>query len=454
MADYGLLTTGFVPKPTTVIRDEINAEVQGEFGASIDVSDGSLLGFLIGIVAETFGKLWELSEAVNSSQDPDKATGAALDGLCALTGTFREPPRPSTVTLTLTGTPTTVVGVGSRASVESTGAEFETTASGTIALLASWAALTAYVVGDRVTNASRCYECITAGSSDISGGPTTTAEDITDSTVHWRYLGEGTGACDVAAECTETGATVAVAGDISEIETPVGGWQSVKNLLDADPGNDLGSDEATRLQRGIDLAAAGTSTADAIRQALLAVDDVTAATVFVNDTDVTDADGVPPHSVECLVEGGDDQDIIDCLFANVAAGIHTHSSGSGAVTGTATDSQGNEHDVEFSRPEEVNIWVIVNVIVSNVAGEFPSDGAAQIEEAIVDFGDAQSTGKNAVASSTGAQSFKVDGVIDVTSTLIGTANPPVASTTIAISSRQKAKFDTSRITVNTTPGTP
>ena len=53
----------------------------------------------------------------------------------------------------------------------------------------AWAASTAYVVGDRRTNDSgKVYECITAGTSAGSGGPTGTTSDITDNTAHWKYL--------------------------------------------------------------------------------------------------------------------------------------------------------------------------------------------------------------------------------------------------------------------------
>lgn len=54
--------------------------------------------------------------------------------------------------------------------------------------IAAWVASTAYVVGQKVTNNSNVYICITAGTSDSSGGPTTTSSDITDNTAHWKYL--------------------------------------------------------------------------------------------------------------------------------------------------------------------------------------------------------------------------------------------------------------------------
>ena len=52
-----------------------------------------------------------------------------------------------------------------------------------------WAASTAYVVGDRVTNDSgKIYECDTAGTSASSGGPTGTGSNITDNSARWDYV--------------------------------------------------------------------------------------------------------------------------------------------------------------------------------------------------------------------------------------------------------------------------
>jgi hypothetical protein len=55
------------------------------------------------------------------------------------------------------------------------------------AIPAAWQAAHVYVVGDRVINGGNAYVCITGGTSAGAGGPTTTAADITDNTVHWSY---------------------------------------------------------------------------------------------------------------------------------------------------------------------------------------------------------------------------------------------------------------------------
>lgn len=54
--------------------------------------------------------------------------------------------------------------------------------------LSAWASSHAYTVGNRISSSSNAYQCITAGTSASSGGPTTTAADITDGTAHWKYL--------------------------------------------------------------------------------------------------------------------------------------------------------------------------------------------------------------------------------------------------------------------------
>jgi uncharacterized phage protein gp47/JayE len=449
MADYGLLSTGFVPKTLEVLRTEVEDDEKSAFGSTLDVSDTSLLGQINGIVCEQFAELWEGLEAVYHSQGSDESTDAALDAVCLLTGTVREAARSSEVVLTLTGDNGTSVPAENQASVDGTGDIFQTLESVTLETLDAWVDNTAYVIGDRVTNVDRCYICITSGTSENGGaGPTSTSDDITDGTAHWRYMGEGDSAADVEAESVETGVVVGNSGTITVIETPVSGWQFVINLEDADLGADIETDESLRIRRELELARAGKSPADAIRADILDVEGVTHATVFYNDTDETDADGVPPHSVEVLVRGGDDQDIWDTLFDSVAAGIRTF----GTEEGTTEDSEGTEHPIKFSRPEEIEIYV--DVFVTKDPDTYPADGDDQIKEAIVTAGDARGTGLDAVASWVTAQVFSVTGVLDVTGVQIDDAPAPSGSATIPITKRQLAKYDTSRITVTAINGEP
>lgn len=454
MATYGLTTDGLLVKTLNVIREELATRIRDNIGASMKVDDRSIIGQISGIVSEMAALVWELAEAVYNSQDPDKATGAALDALCLLTGTFRPQATYSTVTLTLTGTPTVVVPEGSIAKTDSTEVPFETTEEVTLVAADAWVTATGYAVDDRVTNAGNVYQCVTAGTS--SAGPSGTGTEITDGTAEWLYLGEGTGVVDVVARATETGPIEAVAYDITVIDSQVAGWDSVINLSDVSIGNDEATDEELRLLREAELASPGNTPIDALRGDLLNVEDVVAVTIFVNNTDTTDADGIPPHAIEALVqptetledEDAFDQSIWDALLANVAAGIKTH----GDIEGTATDEQGTAHVMKYSRPTAVPIYIILDVIIDE--DEYPLDGDDLIKTAITDWGDAQASGKDAVASAITAQAFSVDGVLDVTSVKLGTAPGPTLSATIPISLREIATYDTVRITVNATTGTP
>lgn len=447
---FGLTSEGFVPMTAADIRADINARVWATISPTLDLSDRTFEGQLIGIVAYHIALCWELAEASNATFDVDKAVKAALDAICLLTGTFRRSPTESTVTLTLTGDPTTLITAGHSARVTD-GPRFDTLEDATLVALTPWAVGTLYAIADRVTANANVYQCTEAGTSDVSGdGPTSIdpLEDIIDATVHWRFLGAGTAADDAESQASETGELAANAGTITEVVTPVGGWNGVVNVLDAEVGRGDMSDAELRVLRELELAQPGTSPADSIAAALLGVAGVTSATVFVNNTDATNGDGMPPHSVEAMVRGGDDQDIWDTLLANVAAGIATH----GTEVGTSTDSQGTDHTMKFTRADEIEIYVVLTL--TKDPDEYPADGDALVKTAITEFGANQSTGKDAVAWSIGAQAIKVPGVLEVTSCFIGTAPAPGTSATVAISTRQLATYDTLRISVTSSDATP
>lgn len=449
MTTFGLTAEGFLPKDLATVRAEIEADFQDAFGASINLSPRSFFGQFSGIMSEREANLWELSQAVYRAFDPDGATDDALDALSQLTGTLREGATNSLVDLTCVGTPGTLLSAGRIVSVEEVGTRFVTTVDATIIAATAWTISTAYTLGQYVTNSGKVYVCITAGTSAGSGGPTTTADDITDGTVHWRHLGTGTGVVDVVTEAEDTGPIEAVAFTLNVIETPVGGWATAINLLDATPGQDIESDAALRIRRANEVTGEGNATVDAIRAGVLRrVPETTTVTVFENTTDSTDGDGLPPHSVEVLVRGGDDQDIFEAVFAEVAAGIATH----GTESGTVVDSSGNSHTVKFSRPTEIDVYVIAEVL--RVTATFPSDGSDQIKAALVALGDAYDIGKDVYARALIPAVFGIAGVLNVSAMKIGTAPTPTTENTITVTSRQLAVFDTSRITVTLSAGTP
>lgn len=461
---YGVTETGFVPKTLTDLKDELQEDFRSRYGASIDVNESSNFGQLIGILSDRFAEAWEVLEAVYGAYDPDQAEGAAQDAVCAITGTIRRPATESTVPMTCTGTPGTVLAAGRVASVEDIGTKFETLADATIAAASAWVNTTAYGLGAYVTNGGNIYACTVAGTSAGSGGPTSEDTAITDGTVTWRFLGNGTGYVVVDAEAQETGPKIASSYTLTVIETPVSGWLSVTNEEDAEQGENEETDAELRLRREDELLGASLSVLDAIRTRIANdVENVTSVIVFQNDTEVTNSDGMPPHSVEALVRGGDDQDIIDKIWEVVAGGITTYGNTPGSVTDP--ENGGQTYAVNFSRPEEIEIYVIANVVKD--PDTFPADGATQIRDAILAAGDLYVGGKdvhsNALKAACFGSTVEVDGlpryvpipgVINVTTLYIGTAPAPASEASITIALRELAMFDSARVTVNVSDGTP
>lgn len=109
----------------------------------------------------------------------------------------------------------------------------------------AWAPTTAYAVGDYVRNGTnpddRVYRCVTAGTSDGSGGPSGTGASITDGTVVWTHEGR---VQNILASDTGTTVTVQGADGPGGSATPgVLVWASIQDRslltmqdLTADPG--------------------------------------------------------------------------------------------------------------------------------------------------------------------------------------------------------------------------
>lgn len=118
---------------------------------------------------------------------------------------------------------------------------------------------------------------------------------------------------------------------------------------------------------------------DGIYARLAGVDGVTAANIFVNNTNAVDADtGLPPHSYEVVVDGGDDDEI--------AAAIWSQTSGA-TIVGTTeiavVDTQGQCRNVRFTRPENVNVCVSVTVRIASSSCGCGTDNTQPIIDAIV-----------------------------------------------------------------------
>lgn len=316
MTTYGVTDSGFVLKPLDVIRDEMAAKQRADIDPNWNTESDSVAGQYNGIVADQLAQLWEVSEANSNALSRD-ADGAPLDIIGALTGTPRRAATTSKVTLTVTLGSGITVPAGSIVSVEN----------------------------------DPSIRVVTL--ADVTAPATT-----------------------VAAQAETAGAVTANSGTLSVIETPVSGWSAVTNADPLAGGLPIETDEQYRLRQLDELARGGGGSVPGIRADILAIgDEVTACEVLENDTLVT-VDGMPGKSVEAIVQGGDDQDIADALFASKSGGIYTHGS-VGPIT--VVDDQGYEHDVRFSRPTGRRVYIALGL---TTVGDY-TDLETEVKDAIV-----------------------------------------------------------------------
>lgn len=252
------------------------------------------------------------------------------------------------------------------------------------------------------------------------------------------------GEIDIAARSAVKGAVLAPAGTLTKIDTPIYGWQTATNLLDAVPGRDEETDEKLRLRRRASTSTPGQAILDALYGALSNLPSVLQARVYENDQDtVQPVTNLPPHSIYCVVEGGADADILKTIWLKKTAGTTTY----GTTSGSVNDSMGNPHTLKFSRPTSVNVYVTINL---HTRPGWPTDGAQRIKDALTAWAVAnQSIGEEVIQSRLFDPINSIPGH-SIDSLYIGTAAGPTGTANIAVPFDGLSRFDSSRIVVNVT----
>ncbi|MCZ0881218.1 baseplate J/gp47 family protein [Raoultella ornithinolytica] len=159
------------------------------------------------------------------------------------------------------------------------------------------------------------------------------------------------------ATCANSGAVAAVAGSVNGINTPTRGWASVTNLLAATVGVAAETDAELRVRQSQSVALASLTPFDAVDGAIANVEGVTRHKLFENDTETTDANGLPEHSISAVVEGGDATEIANTIRSVKGQGVSTY----GTTAVVVTDKYGNPYTIRFSRPVDVPVYVSITL---------------------------------------------------------------------------------------------
>lgn len=284
--------------PTYVdIRDDLIAQFRQIYGDDLYLEDDSQDYQMISAFASKTADTMAMLQLVWNNHSPKTAVGTALSNLVKLNGIARKAASYSTCVVTLTGTPGTVIAAGSV--------------------------------------------------KDDSG-------NIWDLPANTTLTGTTT---EVTAICEVLGAVEAMVGTITTINTPQAGWTAVTNAVPAVVGQPVEIDEQLRARQAVEVAIPSQNMVDSTIAGIAAINGVTRYKVYDNDTNVTDPNGIPGHTMASVVEGGLDADVAEQIYLRKGPGSGTY----GSSSATYTNSSGISTIIYFSRPTYTGIDVNVTI---------------------------------------------------------------------------------------------
>lgn len=309
----GVTASGIVTKTSAEIRQEILNGAAGYpgyfqiYGPDINVDPNSPDGQQINIFAQGVVDLLELIAQVFASFDPDQAIGTVLDARCGINGVVR---RGATYTQQMV--------------------EVTVTQALTLPGLNS-SPLNPFTVSDAAGNQ---FQLVSSHSF------------------------VGAGSASLLFQAATLGPVETVIGTITQIATTTLGVASVNNAAAAlSVGISEETDAQLRIRRANSVSLPSRGYLEGLLGALLDTDGVTQAVVLENDTNTTDADGIPGHSIWCIVEGGANSDIADAIYKKRNAGCGMK----GAVSVLVPQVDGTDFEILFDRPTPEALWITFDV---------------------------------------------------------------------------------------------
>lgn len=287
----------------------------------------------------------------------------------------------------------------------------------------------------------------TAGTSITNG----TVKDTNN--VIWRLpalvtIGVG-GTVTVTATCSNSGAVAALAGTITTINTPTRGWASVTNPAAATVGAPAETDAELRIRQGQSVALPSLTPFEGVDGAIANVAGVTRHKLYENDTGATDSNGMPPHSISAIVDGGDVTEIAQTIRGNKGQGTATY----GTTSVTVPDAYGNPHVISFSRSTDVPIYG--HITLKAFTG-YTSQIGVQIQQAVADYINGLTIGDDVLLSriyspaNLGVVSGGNARYYDIQELLIGKSAGSVAAANIIIAYNESASCKPENIVLTVT----
>lgn len=294
---------------------------RSRYGSAIDLSAGSPDSQLVATLAQKDANVEQAAKQVYLGRSPSGAVGAGLSRLVQLNGINRKAAQFSTVPILLTGAPATVVPINS-------------------------------LIADPDDPTLPPFK--TVAEYTIGGGGTVTGQAI----------------------CTVSG-PVPLAAKTLTIQSVTGGWDEVESTDNATLGMLVEPDPQLRARRALSVAMPSQSMLDGLYAALADLPGVDDVVCYENDTGAVDLKGHPAHSIHVIIDGGVTADIANAIWVKASQGCTKV----GSVSSVVTDTQGNPHTMRWDTPDDVDVYITVQLNRTPNAYE-----TAVIKNALVEFG--------------------------------------------------------------------
>lgn len=402
-------TTGLVIQDLAEIKAETEESHRLLFGADVPLGVDSIFGKQIGIYSEREALMQAMMQFIQASFSRDNAQSTNLDAVSRLTGSDRRGESQSISTAgRCTGVDTTIVLNGSTVIQQNDALTTWTVVNGTDGISPFGYEVGAVVPGEAV---------------------------------------------DVEIEAVEAGAKTFSSGSDFVIGSPIAGWVGfniTRDIETFETGQDVEKDGQFR-DRGRDELFAGGNDTSGIKAVITKVQGVTEVQVFENRGTVTDANGILPSRVEPIVTGGSDLDVATAILLRVPPGTSLQ----GTTEVVLADTEGNQIPIRFTRPALIPITVDITINNITAEGTLPENFSDVVKAAVLAFGNANARVSQDVlwqqfigpVAASIQDSFSGKYPFDTIGSDISTGGF-TAQVNISIGIRERADFDSSRITVS------
>lgn len=327
MAEYGVTNEGWQAKRLADILNETAVELAqvtdpvsgNRLNPDFNSDDPAMQ--IVKVPLNQTAEGWEAAQIAYNQFNPLLAQGPAVDGLLAITGISRLPSTKTILNIEMVGT---------------------------------------------------------AGATVLAGQ---TISDVFDSnlfTTNTTVIFDASGLATTTATATATGTIIVTNNTITKIKTPQPNWSSVSNLSTISVGTNEEKDTPAEVRRRRSNAAPSAAPADSVQANLANLEGVTFARVKINNTLLTDNDGIPAKQQACIILGGNNIEIARTILQRSGCTAEFF----GDIEVVLIDAQGEPNPVRFSRPTQLIMSVDIDITVTN-ASLYPSDGDQQIKDNIV-----------------------------------------------------------------------